>query len=273
VLLLLMSYADVRPLGQPNLQSWVYAAAQTPLDGDSVRAVRMMRVELRPLPVESWTSRQTYNITVDVDSVTWDSGSLDTFTGYQLEPGGDGPSPAMSFNESTIIDATIHAHLVLMWDVLFFQGRPDQVFADLELAAPSKHKTEYGNHMIPQTLANIRKRQLQPDRANLACSYKTGSDGERMPIGGGEYETFARMPRCNIDPTKPEFVLIALHHNFGAYHTGHFEGAPGHEHSYRTTARMHAYVRVYYAEKKKPLGICENINTADCQDWCKTHKC
>eukprot|EP00966_Prymnesium_polylepis_P187866 4355131-Prymnesium_polylepis.1 len=35
---------------------------------------------------------------------------------------------------------------MLMWDVVFFQGRPDQVFADLKLAEPSRHKTEYGNH-------------------------------------------------------------------------------------------------------------------------------
>ena len=272
MLFVIMAFTDVRVAGEPPLQSWVLAAAQSVLDGDSVIRVRMVRVELRPLPMSSWTSRQTYNVSVDVDSVTWDSGRLDTFTGYQLEPGGDGSFPAMTPN-STLVEATIHSHIMLMWDVMFFQGRPDQVFADLKLAEPSRHKTEYGDHMIPQTMANIRKRQLQPDRANLACSYQTGSRPELLPIGGGQSETFPRMPRCNIDPAIKEFVLIAFHHNFGSYHTGPFKGAPEHEHSYRTTARMHAYVRVYYAEPKKLMGPCANPWTADCRDWCETHKC
>lgn len=251
---IIMAFNDVRPQGQKLLQSWVLAAAKSVPIGWSIRRVSMMRIELRPLPMSSWSSRQTYNISVDVDSVTWDAGNLANFHGYQWEPGGTGAYPGVPQN-STIIEASIHGHMNLMWDIMLFQGKPHQVFADLITAARSKHRTEYGTHTIPQTIANIRERMLQPDRAPLACSWRTSSGRERVEVVRGVFDTFARMPRCNINPNVRDWVLVALHHNFGDYHSSKFWGAPGNYNSWRTTARIHSYVRIYYAEHARNLAM------------------
>jgi len=249
-----MAFNDVRPHGQQLLQSWVLAAVKSVPVGLSIRRVSMMRIELRPLPMISWNSRQTYNISVDVDSVTWDAGNLESFHGYQLEPGGTGAYPGVPQN-STIVEGSIHAHMLLMWDVMFFQGGPDQVFANLNTAARSKHRTEYGAHTIPQTIANIRERMLQPNRAPMACSWRTSSGQERAEISRGVFENFMRVPRCNINPNIRGWVLVALHHNFGDYHSSDFVGAPDHYNSWRKTARMHAYVRIYYAEHAHSMAM------------------
>lgn len=242
-------FNDVRPLGSRMLQSWVLAAARSSSVGEHVRRVSMMRVELRPLPTETWESRQTYNISVSVDSWTWDSGTLTSFHGYQTLPGETGAYRSRPVR-SNLVEGSLHAHADLTWDVMFFQGTPDQVFSNLSVARRGKRITEYGVHTIPTAMENIRLRMLQADRANLACSWKTSRRLENAQVAPHLIQQFARMPRCNIDPDIDAWVLIALHHNSGQYHKPNdFDGPPGKYLSWRTTARMHAYVRIYYAEQ------------------------
>jgi len=245
-LIIAMAFNDVRADGSSPMESWVLAATQALPPGEIFRQVTMLRIELRPLPVSSWTSRQTYSISVAVDSVTWDSGTLDTFHGYQTGPADwGGLFPSLPKN-ATIVEGSLHAHDNLMWDVLFFQGTPDSVFYNGTLAKRSKHRTEYGETSISRLMSNIRARMLLPNRAILACSFRTAEDRETVQFGDMR-QTFVRLPRCNINPLKRAWVLIALHHNFGDYHSGRFHGSPENYQSWRNTARMHAYVRVYYA--------------------------
>ena len=241
-----MAFNDVRADHSPSLESWVLAAVKALHPGNRFRQVSMMRIELRPLPMSSWSSRQTYNISIAVDSVTWDSGTLDDFHGYQVGPNDfAGLYPGIP-KDATIIEGSLHAHDNLMWDVMFFQGTPDRVFHNLTLAAPSMHRTEYGDHSISRMFLNIRARMLLPDRATLAYSFRTAQGLETVEVSG-LHQSFVRLPRCNIDPLERSWVLISLHHNFGNYHTQKYHGATDKYLQWRHTARMHAYVRVYYA--------------------------
>jgi hypothetical protein len=235
---LAMAFNDVRSSSSRNLTSWVVAGVRQVPPGEPFRKVSMLRVELRPRP---WESRQSYNISVTTDSVTWDHGSIYDFQGYQLGPGEEGPAPRIP-KGAMLIESSMHAHDNLLWDLLLFQGMPDQVFANVSSAQGSLRKTEYGTYTIDRTMRNIRERMLLPRRAPLACSFRNALSYDVLGL-----QKIARLPRCFLNPDQSHWVLIALHHNFGDYHTGEFRGTSTKYMAWKSTARMHAYVRVVYA--------------------------
>ena len=234
------AFNDVRSSASMTITSWVVAGVRQVPPGVPFRKVSMLRVELRPKP---WGSRQTYNISVTADSVTWDYGSLYDFQGYQLGPGEEGPVPRIP-KGAMLIESSMHTHDNLIWDLLLFQGTPDQVFANVSSVRESLRKTEYGNGTIGRTMENMRERALLPGRAAPACSFRSALSYDAFAPG---VPPIARLPRCFLNPHESNWVLVAMHHNFGDYHTGAFRGPSSKYTAWKSTARMHAYVRVYYA--------------------------
>jgi hypothetical protein len=125
----------------------------------------------------------------------------------------------------------MHTHGEMVHDMLFFQGTAEQVFDDLDGVRGAYRQVEY--RPIAPVLRSVRARQLRGGGAALACSYMSAATREWARVGDA-WRVFYRKARCQLDPGVRDWVIVLLHR----------ARAP----ELPPTYRLHAGVRVYYAE-------------------------
>lgn len=202
------TFNDVRPEGSPRKLTWQTIALKHAKVTNATQ-----RISMQYIMTAAWgdmAPRNTYNLRGDLDSVVWDTGAV---VGSPL----------------SVVEAYMHSHQHLLYDIWWFHGTPEAVFDDLEIARRSQGRLDDSPHIFNTTMANIRARQLKPNPAPLACSYMTHRRTEWVDVEGHP-EEFSRKVRCPVSGGFTDYVIIAFHRK-------------------KTTEikRMHAYVKLYYA--------------------------
>ncbi|KAL1495901.1 hypothetical protein AB1Y20_014544 [Prymnesium parvum] len=130
-----------------------------------------------------------------------------------------------------VVEANMHAHAEHARDFWWFQGPADDVFDDVNSMAKSYRVVDYTPGITASTMLNIRARQLKPNPATLACSYKTHSITDYIVVGG-ELNSYQRRARCPVRITSRLHTVVFF-----------IKVRAGYTHQY---VRMHGFVRLFH---------------------------
>ncbi|KAL1511780.1 hypothetical protein AB1Y20_005071 [Prymnesium parvum] len=206
-------FNDVRPNASQPLRSWIVAAFKPVPPHRLVRQIRVCNLMFGP----GHHRGGTYEVLTEEESAVWVSGTI-----------------LSSVSLDSVIESYIHTHPDMVHDVLFFQGEAASVFDDVDAVALANGNIVSSRHIIAEMLSSIKKRQMRPGAATLACSYMRASTREWKRVGS-ELEPFQRKARCAIDASARQWVLLVMHR----------KRSP----ALRKRYLMHAGIRIYHAER------------------------
>jgi len=126
-----------------------------------------------------------------------------------------------SYGGHDIVEAYMHTHADMLVDMWLLRGNTRMVFHQPEDVEASHEKLLSGEGVIEQLSHNIRKRQMDPHAASLACSYMSASRTEWLT--GSLYY---RRPRCRVGLDGHTQITLVLMHKmrnalFGDYYFVH----------------------------------------------------
>jgi len=169
---------DVRRAPAAEIQAWQMAAVR--LTTVAARPVHSTRLTFNPFEFAVDRGRQ---------AVIWANGS-NLIAGARMLPG-------RSFRPFW------HVHFSDVTDAWFFQGRPDQVFADVPFAANAYQQPAYGDEYVARIRDSVRTRQALPGAAPRVCSYYDTAVPDETEVG-----TLYRHATCDIQEPLKDWVIV-----------------------------------------------------------------
>jgi len=224
-------FVDVRPADSPLLESYVMVAMKASPADPKLKQIRTFS-SLAPLLSDYEMHAQTWGVRTDMgESMVWHSGVF----------------PAME----EIVESYLHAHAAVMDDLWLFDGRPEDVFSDVDAVMFAFRAVQYGPGLIDRTKMNILKRQLMPEPANLMCSYMSDGNAEQVLVGD-EPTTYYRKANCRVYPNAKHWTYVIF-----------FRPPPNYP---RLWVDNHAAFRVYFTDGQ-PFRTGVDIRSDGLIEW------
>ena len=166
---------DVRRSPAEEFQAWQMVALK--MSTVAARPVHSTRLTFSPFEFPVDRGRK---------AVVWANGS-NLIPGAEMVPGG----------------TVWHIHFQDVTDAWFFQGPPEDVFADVSFAFDAHEQPAYGDEYVSRIRDSVSRRQALPGAAPRVCSYYDTATPDETEVG-----TLYRSASCDIQAPLKEWVIM-----------------------------------------------------------------